>query len=44
MKKNMNNVDEWTLSDAMQHGITLEESKKRVEDVIYDHFHAKVCA
>ena len=44
MKTNMNNVDEWALSDAMQRGITLEESKKRVENVIYDHFHARVCA
>lgn len=35
---------EWPISEAMQHGITLEESKKRVEDVIYDHFHSRVCA
>ena len=35
---------EWPISKAMQHGITLEESKKRVESVIYDHFHSRVCA
>ena len=35
---------EWSISNAMQHGITLEESKKRVEDVIYNHFHSRVCA
>lgn len=35
---------EWPISEAMQHGITLEESKKRVENVIYDHFHSRVCA
>ncbi|MBR2168282.1 MAG: hypothetical protein IJ920_08255 [Paludibacteraceae bacterium] len=35
---------EWSISSAMQHGITLEESKKRIEDVIYDHFHSRVCA
>ena len=35
---------EWPISKAMEHGITLEESKKRVENVIYDHFHSRVCA
>ena len=35
---------EWPISKAMQHGITLEESKKRIEDVIFEHFHSKVCA
>ena len=35
---------EWSLSEAMRHGITIEESKMRVENVIYDHFHSKVCA
>ena len=35
---------EWPISKAMQYGITLEESKKRVESVIYDHFHSRVCA
>ncbi len=34
----------WSINHAMQHGITLEESKKRVEDVIYNHFHPSVCA
>ena len=35
---------EWSIDEALQHGITLEESKKRVEDVIYNHFHSRVCA
>jgi hypothetical protein len=36
--------EERSLEEALQHGISLEESKKRVENVIYDHFHARVCA
>ena len=36
--------EERSLNEALQHGITLEESKRRLEDVIYDHFHARVCA
>ena len=44
MKTIMNNKEEWALNDAMQHGISLEESKRRVENVIYDHFHARECA
>ena len=40
----MNSAAEWPLEEAMQHGITLEESKRRVEGVICDHFHARVCA
>jgi hypothetical protein len=44
MKTNMNSAEEWPLTDALQRGITLEESKRRVENVIYDHFHAEVCA
>ena len=35
---------EWSISKAMEHGISLEESKRRVENVIYDHFHSRVCA
>ena len=35
---------EWPISRALEHGISLEESKRRVENVIYDHFHARVCA
>ena len=35
---------EWSISKAMEHGISLEESKRRVESVIFDHFHARVCA
>ena len=35
---------EWPISKAMEHGISLEESKRRVENVIYDHFHSRVCA
>lgn len=35
---------EWSIGEAMQHGITLEESKKRVEEVVYNHFHSRVCA
>ena len=35
---------EWSINEAMQHGISLEESKRRVENVIYDHFHSRVCA
>ena len=46
MKDKFSNIqsEEWSISEAMQHGITLEESKKRVEDVIYNHFHSRVCA
>ena len=36
--------EERSLNEALQHGITLEESKMRLEDVIYNHFHARVCA
>lgn len=36
--------EERSLEEALQHGISLEESKKRVENVIYDHFHSRVCA
>ena len=36
--------DERSLNEALLHGITLEESKSRLEDVIYNHFHARVCA
>jgi hypothetical protein len=36
--------EERSQEEALQHGITLEESKKRIEDVIYDHFHSRVCA
>ena len=36
--------EERSLNEALQHGITLEESKSRLEDVIYNHFHARVCA
>jgi hypothetical protein len=35
---------EWPISRALEHGVSLEESKRRVESVIYDHFHARVCA
>ena len=28
----------WSLNEAMQHGITLEDSKQRVEKVINDHY------
>lgn len=28
--------EEWALDEALKQGIPLEESKKRVEDVIYD--------
>ena len=35
---------EWSVSQALQHGIPLEESKKRIENVIYDHFHSQECA
>lgn len=38
MKTNMNSAEEWSLTDAMQHGITLEDSKQRVEKVINDHY------
>ena len=34
----------WPIEQALQQGITLGESKKRIEDVIYDHFHSRVCA
>ena len=34
----MNSAEEWPLTDAMQHGITLEDSKRRVEKVINDHY------
>ena len=46
MKSKFSNIqsEAWPISEAMQHGITLEESKNRVEDVIYNHFHSKVCA
>ena len=36
--------EERSLEEALQHGISLEESKTRVENVIYDHFHSRVCA
>ncbi len=36
--------EERSLNEALQHGITLEESKKRLEEVIHNHFHARVCA
>jgi len=36
--------EERSLEEALQHGISLEESKKRIEDVIYDHFRSRVCA
>ena len=36
--------EERSLEEALQQGITLEESKKRIEDVIYDHFRSRVCA
>ena len=36
--------EERSMKDALQHGITLEESKRRLENVIYNHFHARVCA
>ena len=36
--------EERSLNEALQHGISLEESKRRLEDVIYNHFHARVCA
>ena len=35
---------EWSINEALEHGISLEESKRRVENVIYDHFHSRVCA
>lgn len=46
MKDKFSNIqsEKWPISQAMQQGITLEESKKRVEDVIYNHFHPRVCA
>ena len=34
----------WPIEQALQQGITLEESKKRIEGVIYDHFRSRVCA
>lgn len=36
--------EEHSLNEALQHGITLEESKRRLEEVIYNHFHTRVCA
>ena len=36
--------EERSLNEALQHGISLEESRRRLEDVIYNHFHARVCA
>jgi hypothetical protein len=37
-------LEERSQEEALQHGISLEESKKRVENVICDHFRSRVCA
>lgn len=38
MKTMNENMCTWSLNEAMQHGITLEDSKQRVEKVINDHY------
>ena len=37
-------LEERSMNEALQHGITLEESKRRLEEVIYNRFHARVYA
>ena len=35
----MDNVEVYPLHEAMTHCITLEESKRRLTEMIHDHFH-----
>ena len=30
-----------SMEEALSHGVTLEESKRRLEKLIYDHYHPK---
>ena len=39
----MDNVEVYPLHEAMTHCITLEESKRRLTEMIHDHFHSEVC-